>query len=165
MISLGSNIQPAVFLPRAVQEIGKRFPVTGVSRVYLAEPVGAPDAPTFLNAAVAFRTDLAPLSLKFDYLRPIETLLGRVRGSDLNAPRTIDLDIALMGDLVIHAPSDGIEIPDPDILTCAHVALPLADLARDITHPVSGETLGAIAARFADRTGVRVYHELALSRS
>ena len=165
MISLGSNIEPTTYLPRAVQEIGKWFPITGISRVYVAEAVGAPDAPTFLNAAVSFTTDLTPLSLKFDHLRPIEARLGRVRGPDPNAPRTIDLDIALMGDLVIHAPSDGIEIPDPDIVTCAHVALPLADLAPDVKHPVSGETLRAIAERFAGRPGARVYHELALVRS
>jgi 2-amino-4-hydroxy-6-hydroxymethyldihydropteridine diphosphokinase len=131
----------------------------------VAEPVGSPGAPTFLNAAVSFTTELAPAILKFDHLRPIEAGLGRARGPDPNAPRTIDLDIALMGDLVVHAPLDGIEIPDPDILTCAHVALPLADLGPDIIHPIALETLAGIAARFAGRPGVRVYQELSLVRS
>ncbi len=133
--------------------------------MYRSEPVGSANAPTFLNAAVSFHTELPPASLKFDHLRPIEMRLGRVRGPDPNAPRTIDLDIALMGDLVLHSPREGIEIPDPDILTCAHVALPLADLAPHAVHPVSHETLTEIAARFPDRRIVRVYHELSLERS
>lgn len=165
LVSLGSNIEPVIHLPRAVEEIGRRFPITGVSRVYLAEAVGSPGSPTFLNAAVSFTTELAPSVLKFEHLRPIEDKLGRVRGPDPNAPRTIDLDIALMGDLVLQAPADGIEIPDPDILTCAHVALPLADLGPDVIHPIVLETLAGIAARFAGRPGVRVYQKLSLVRS
>lgn len=149
-------------LPRAIQGLGDRFPLLGVSRIYQAEPVGAPDAPTFLNAAVAIETDLAPAELKFGHLRPLEAELGRVRTSDPNAPRTIDLDIALAGELVLTDPASGIEIPDPEILTRAHVALPLADLAPDAVHPVTGETLSEIAARFGAEPGIRVYEGLSL---
>lgn len=157
LISLGSNIEPTVNLPLAIRTLADRFRVVRVSRIYQADPVGAPAAPVFLNAAVAIETDLAPAELKFGHLRPVEAELGRVRTSDPNAPRTIDLDIALVGELVLADPRAGIEIPDPEILTRAHVALPLADLAPDAVHPVTGETLSEIADRFRAEAGIRVY--------
>jgi 7,8-dihydro-6-hydroxymethylpterin-pyrophosphokinase len=83
--------------------------------------------------------------------------LGRIRTSDPNAPRTIDLDIALAGELVLADRKSGIDIPDPEILTRAHVALPLADLAPDAVHPVTGETLSEIAEGFRAEAGIRVY--------
>ena len=89
-------------------------------------------------------------------LRPLEAELGRVRGPDRNAPRPIDLDIAFAGDLVVRDPALGLEIPDPEIIARAHLALPLADLAPEAVHPLDGRTLGAIAAGFADAPGVRV---------
>ncbi len=165
LISLGSNIEPEVNLPLAIQGMGIRFPLVGVSRIYRAEPVGAPDAPTFLNAAVAIETALSPTELKFGHLRPLEAELGRVRTSDPNAPRTIDLDIALAGELIVTDAASGIEIPDPEILTRAHVALPLADLAPDAVHPVTGQALSEIARPFRAEAGIRVYEGLSLPAS
>lgn len=162
LISLGSNIEPRVNLPLAVRRLSERFALLRVSRIYEAEPVGASGAPTFLNAAVEIETDLDPAELKFDHLRPLETELGRVRTGDPNAPRTIDLDIALAGDVILVDEAAGIEIPDPEILTRAHVALPLADLAPDTVHPVTGQTLSDIAARFGAEPGIRVYDGLSL---
>jgi 7,8-dihydro-6-hydroxymethylpterin-pyrophosphokinase len=84
----------------------------------------------------------------------IERRLGRKRTADKFAPRPIDLDIVLYGEhvlgLVIEH-SDGqteMIIPARDTLMHAYVALPLADLAPDFVHPLTGETLGQIAARF-----------------
>ena len=74
LVSLGSNIEPAIHLPQAVEEIGRRFRITGVSRVYAAEAVGAPGAPTFLNAAVSFTTELALYNLEAGIK---SSLLGR----------------------------------------------------------------------------------------
>lgn len=164
LLSLGSNVEPVTHLPLAVEGLGARFSLVAVSRVYRAEPVGAPDAPTFLNAAVAIETDLPPAELKFGHLRPLEAELGRVRTSDPNAPRTIDLDIALAGELIVADAASGIEIPDPEILTRAHVALPLADLAPDAVHPVTGTTLGEIARPLRAEAGIQVYEGLSLHR-
>lgn len=82
-------------------------------------------------------------------LRAIEAVLGRVRTADKNAPRPIDLDIALWGDRVIEDRAAGLVIPDPDILRWPHVAVPLADVAPDWVHPADGRTLAAIAAGLA----------------
>jgi len=155
-ITIGSNIDPERHLPEAVKRLAGEIRVVGVSRVYETAPVGA-TGPNFLNAAVMAETDTPPALFKFGLLRPIEALLGRVRTDDKNAPRTIDLDIALYGQLTLDDPRNGIRLPDPDILTRAHVALPLADLDPNFVHPVTGETLGRIAARFKNTPGVSLH--------
>lgn len=162
-LTLGSNIEPRANLPRAVALLGRQFPVRAVSRVYETEPVGAPGAPPFLNAAVLIDTHLAPRALKHDVLRPLEARLGRVRTGDPNAPRTVDVDLALYDELILEDPVNQITLPDPEILTRAHVALPLADLDPRRRHPVTGESLAAIAARFAGSPGVRVCPEVSLA--
>ncbi len=80
-------------------------------------------------------------------LRDIEASLGRVRTADKFAPRPIDLDIALFGQLVVDL--EGSPIPDPDLAPLPHVALPLADIAPEWILPATGETLAQIAARLA----------------
>ena len=154
-ISLGSNIEPRKHLRLALEQLKQWFSVRAVSRVYESRPIGSPGSARFLNAAVWIQTALSPRRLKLDHLRPLEERLGRNRGSDRNAPRTIDLDITLFGALVMEDRRNGLVIPDPEILTEAHVALPLADLAPEMRHPVTGDLLAAIAARFADSPDVR----------
>ena len=63
---------------------------------------------------------------------------------DRNAPRTIDLDLILFGARVEKARD--LELPDPDLVRFAHVAVPAADVAAELEHPVTGETLASIAA-------------------
>ena len=117
--------------------------------------------PAFLNAALEIRYNREAAELKHGILRPLEERLGRLRTDDRNAPRTLDMDISLFGQQVVHDLDAGLEIPDPEILTRAHVAIPLADLAPATLHPVSGLTLAEIAARF-DARGVQICAELAL---
>ena len=143
---MGSNIEPRVNIARAATLLLESFPQARFSRVFETEPVGAPDAPWFLNAAALISTDLSPLDLKYQVLRPLESSLGRRRSSDRNAPRSIDLDIAMCGDLVLKVKAEGLEIPDPQILSAAHIALPLADLAPELLHPITGQSLREIAA-------------------
>lgn len=161
LVALGSNVEPGVHLPRAARRLAERFPGLTASRVYETAPAGepggtAPAGPTFLNAAVRFVTRLSAAELKHRVLRPLEAELGRVRTADRNAPRTIDLDIALYGDRVLDDPETGLRIPDPDIPGRAHLALPLADLDPDRRHPLTGRTLADHAAAFARAPGVRV---------
>jgi len=100
--------------------------------------------------------------LKFGVLRPLEVKLGRRRSADRYAPRTIDLDIAFFGSLVIDDPARGLVIPDPDIGICAHLALPLADLEPLFRHPVSGETLAQLAASFTASESIQLFEGLRL---
>ncbi len=161
-VTLGSNVAPESNLPRAVRLLGERLALRAVSRVYRTAPLDASGRVMikqghFLNAAALVETDLPPAALKHDVLRPIEAEMGRVRSADKYAPRSIDLDIALYGDLVLDDPESRLTLPDPEITTRAHVALPLADLAPDFVHPVTGETLAAIGARFRGQPGVALH--------
>lgn len=149
LVVLGSNIEPEANLVAAVRFLSELVTVEAASPAYRSAPVGSPGSPPFLNAAVALSTDLSPGDLKREVLRPIEAALGRVRGADRNAPRTIDLDLALYGALVVDDRAHGLVLPDPAILEHAHVAVPLADLAPGFEHPVTGERLASIAARLA----------------
>ena len=117
--------------------------LVAVSPVYETTPVGSTEQPNFLNAAALVETDLAAAELKIQALQVIEGQLGRVRTEDKNAPRTIDLDIALFGDQVLDLGPR--HIPDPDILRYPHIAVPLADLAPTMRHPEDGRTLLEIA--------------------
>lgn len=161
-IVLGSNIDPARHLCRALELLAERLELRAVSRVYESAAFGSPGAPPFLNAAVLAATDLPPARLKHEVLRPIERELGRVRGSDRNAPRSLDLDLALYGDLVLEDSAAGLVLPDPEIARRAYLALPLAELAPEARHPVTGETLGALARRFAGAPGIRLVEDLRL---
>jgi 7,8-dihydro-6-hydroxymethylpterin-pyrophosphokinase len=107
-----------------------------------------------LNAALLLLTEMSPARLKFEHLRPIEAALGRIRTENRNAPRTIDLDIALYDEEVIRDPDTGLLVPDPEIVSCAHLALPLADLDPEHRHPTDGRTLGEIARSFEGQPGI-----------
>ena len=127
------------------------------------------DQPPFLNAALLAETDLHITVLKRDVLRAIEEEMGRVRTADKYAARNIDLDIALYGDEVLGLVidyEDGVTdlvVPDPDITQHAHLALPLADVAPDITHPLTGDTLSSIAATFDNDSMITVRDDIDLA--
>ena len=151
IIAAGSNVDRERCMPEAVRRLRRHPEITvrGVSACYDSESVGGPeDAPAFLNAAVLASTPLGPEQLR-DVLRSIEADLGRVRTEDKNAPRTIDLDIAYYGDVV--KDFDEWSVPDPNVLTQAHVAIPIAEVAPRWIHPVTGDTTVEIANSVASR--------------
>lgn len=142
-VSMGSNIEPEQNLPEAVRRLAERCQLLAVSRAYETAPVGTAGGPNFLNGAVLVATALSAGDLKGGVLAEIEAALGRVRGADRHAPRTIDLDISLYNQDVLQVGERS--IPEPDILLHAHVAQPLADLAPHYRHPQTGQTLLEIA--------------------
>lgn len=152
-VGLGSNIEPRENLRRAAALLRERSRLVALSPVYRTAPVGRPDLPTFLNAAAELEDARDPEALKYDLLRPIETELGRVRTADRHAPRPIDLDLLLVGDLVLDNPEKGIVLPDPEIVRHLHLARPLADIAPDFVHPTDGRTLAEVADAMSARGG------------
>ena len=169
VITLGSNIDAETNLARAMVMLRQNYHLTilSVSRVYESAPIAAtghvaPDQPVFLNAALLVETDYhPPLPLKFNVLRFIENCLGRVRSEDRFASRPIDLDLVLYADRVLELPD--LTLPDPDLLTRAHVALPVADVVPEQRHPVTGQTFVEIAAVCVDSTGITVRDNLDLA--
>jgi 2-amino-4-hydroxy-6-hydroxymethyldihydropteridine diphosphokinase len=144
-LTLGSNLNQERCYPLAVKLIARLGEIAAVSPIYETEPVGLEEgAGKFFNGAVMLLTDLEPEDLKTRLRNDVEKALGRVHlPGETWLSRPIDVDIALWGRTV--GTVLGSLIPDPDILRFVHVALPLADLAPDLVHPVDGRTLAEIA--------------------
>lgn len=151
---LGSNIDKERNIVEAVRLLSEAVHIAAVSAVYETDPVGNPNQESFLNAAVAVETPLPADVLKRDVLSPIEARLGRHRTTDKNAPRTIDIDIALFND----------DVRDPEILTRAHVAVPLAEVASGYRLGPNRKTLAEVAAELSP-IGIRRRPDLSLEGS
>ncbi len=154
LVSMGSNVDPERNLVEAVRRLAHEVEVVAASTVFESDavgPAGTAGTPPFHNAAVAVRSELSPAVLKYRVLRAVEAGLGRRRSADRNAPRPIDLDVGLYGDAILDCEPLAIVIPDPEILSAAHVAVPLADVEPDRVHPETGQTLAEIAAAVAAR--------------
>jgi 2-amino-4-hydroxy-6-hydroxymethyldihydropteridine diphosphokinase len=137
-IGMGANLPSPVGSPEAtlaasasrVASLGR---IIDRSSLYSTEPVGFADQPCFTNAVLALETDLAPHAL-LDHLLAIELEFGRDRSAGLqNGPRTLDLDILLMGDLSIH--ESGLEIPHPRLAERTFVLIPLNEVAPQAVDP------------------------------
>lgn len=143
-VALGSNIDPESNLPHAVRRLSALGQVLKVSRVCQSAPVGFVDQADFCNAAALLATGFSPAALRVR-LRRIEAALGRERDpANKNAPRTIDLDITIFGELRLQ--DAGLLIPDPEICSRAFLAAPLAELAPEFVLPGDGRTLREIAS-------------------
>ena len=100
------------------------------SSLHHSIPEGMPGEPDFINAVVAFETDLEPFALLHE-LQDIEVRLGRPRDHGENESRTIDLDIIWYGDLTIDEAD--LKIPHPRASSRDFVMLPLEEVAPDIS--------------------------------
>ena len=150
VVLLGSNVDKERNLPAAVRLLAASATVAAVSPVYETAPVGAERSPRFFNAAVLLLTPQTAAELKDGLLSDIERQLRRERSADRNAPRTIDLDIALYDDAIFdYTPADGRprHVPEPDLVRFPHSLQPVADLLPDLPHPETGERLGSLAER------------------
>lgn len=144
-LGLGSNIEPERNLSAAVGLLARRVRLLAASSAWETPPVGPPGQPPFLNASVLLLTHFSPENLVSLVLKPIENELGRKRTGDPFEPRTIDLDLLLFEDRV-GALGDSC-LPEPGLQRHLHVTLPMAELAPDLRHPVTGETLAEIRDR------------------
>lgn len=144
LISIGSNIDPEKNLPLAAQRLKELGAIIGFSTVYQNPAVGPTPQPDYLNAAAIIETEMSADKIR-NTLRDIEADLGRLRTDDKFAPRTIDLDLCLLGDQIVE--TSELRLPDPDILTSAHLTIPMAELIPNYLFPLTGESLRTIADR------------------
>lgn len=145
-VAIGSNVSPHTHVPAAVEQLARHARLTGLSRFYQTPAIGRSDQDDFINGVARLETSFPPAAFKYDVLRVIERDLGRTRDEDLYAPRTMDLDILLYGDLVCDEP--GLEIPDPDILERAFLIEGLLDLEPGLRLP--GDTLPLVEHRLKE---------------
>ncbi|MFW5864098.1 MAG: 2-amino-4-hydroxy-6-hydroxymethyldihydropteridine diphosphokinase, partial [bacterium] len=108
------------------------------SALYETEPWGRVDQAGYLNAAVELETTLNPIEL-LDRFQQIEKEIGRIYTSDRWAPRFIDIDIALYENEIIH--HERLIVPHRHLPNRIFALTPLLEIAPDLVHPESGETL------------------------
>ncbi len=156
-LGLGSNLgDRQKNLKKALKLLGERLHIAQVSSLYETEPLGYAEQPLFLNAVCGAQTEVGPMQL-LSLIKGIEASLGRVP-SFHNAPRPIDIDIIFYGDLVMETPE--LTIPHPRLEERAFVLIPLLEIAPEMVHPVSGESIRDLAARVLGREGVKKIGEL-----
>ncbi len=143
-IALGANLGDTVATVRAALQALHTLPHTEVvaaSSLYRTAPWEA-SGPDFINAVAEVRTTLAPLAL-LHALQALEQQAGRERPYR-NAPRTLDLDVLLYGDVRVDTPE--LTVPHPRMLERAFVLVPLAELAparvpTAALHAVAGQAI------------------------
>ncbi len=140
-VGVGSNVEPNANVKSALLTLDRAVGVRALSTFYRTPALDRPNDPPFVNGVIEVRNALGPLQLK-QLLRRTEQDLGRRRGSDRYAPRTIDLDLLIYGDLVCN--SDELRLPDPAILERPFVAIPLLEVAPDLIVPGSDATLRSV---------------------
>jgi 2-amino-4-hydroxy-6-hydroxymethyldihydropteridine diphosphokinase len=153
---LGSNLGDRfAALGRAMELIGEEAgEITAASSVWESEPWGFDADELFLNMVVVIRTTLEPARM-MQLFRSIEGRMGRKRsGGGKYESRIIDLDILLWDNRVITLP--GLEVPHPKLHSRRFVLEPLAEVAPEATHPVTGLTVTEMLELCDDRSDVRL---------
>lgn len=150
LIGLGANLPSPRFGPpretlvTALDRMNSEgIRVVRRSRFYRTAPVPSGDDPWYVNAVAAVVTSLGPVPL-LNRLLAIEADFGRVR-SVRNAPRVLDLDLLAYGEVATGA-GTAPELPHPRLTERAFVLLPLAEVAPDWRHPVSGAAVRDLIA-------------------
>ena len=136
-ISIGSNIEAEKNIRLAVSALQEHYGKLILSSVYESEAVGF-EGDNFLNLVAGVNTD-EDVHTVVNVLRKIEDENGRDRSGPRFSPRTVDLDLLLYDDLVMN--EDGLELPRDEITKNAFVLLPLEEIAPQLIHPVSGDTM------------------------
>ena len=137
-LALGTNLGDRILnLTHALTLLPPAVTVLRCSPMYETPPWGYTDQPVFLNMVCEAATPLEPLDL-LKRLKFLEEKMGR-QESVRFGPRLIDLDILFYNDLVFQ--DERLEIPHPRLAERAFVLVPLADLAPDLAHPVTQQTI------------------------
>ena len=134
-LGVGSNESPEENLRLAISELRSRYGELVISPVYKSAAVGFEGA-DFLNLVVQLRSETSPLSI-CNEIELIHNLAGRVRGGNKWESRPLDIDLLLYNNLV--RDDRPVHVPRDDILEYSFVLRPLAEIAPDEKHPVTGK--------------------------
>ncbi len=149
-ISIGSNIDRDKNIPSSLNAIKQLFGDIIVSSVYETAPVGF-DGDNFYNLIVGFQSQLEAKAIA-KQLKQIELDHGRTHNSQKFSSRTLDLDLVLYGDQIIH--EGRLQIPRDEIEHYAFVLEPLAEVAGASQHPVSKKNYADMWRQF-DKSGLQ----------
>ncbi|MEX2123194.1 MAG: 2-amino-4-hydroxy-6-hydroxymethyldihydropteridine diphosphokinase [Woeseia sp.] len=137
-VGIGSNLDEPVSRVRRAFAALQDLRDSGFARfsgLFRSAPMGPPDQPDFVNAAAALLTRLGPQDL-MHALQEIEDAQGRQRNVPHWGPRVLDLDLLVMGSLIVDEP--GLQIPHPGIAERNFVLFPLAEIAPHLLVPGRG---------------------------
>jgi 2-amino-4-hydroxy-6-hydroxymethyldihydropteridine diphosphokinase len=153
-LSLGSNVGDRLENLRKAMALlcGAGIALRCTSSIYETEPVDNTNQGWFLNCVAEVSTTLEPVAL-LHKLQQIEMELGRERTIP-KGPRTLDIDILLYGDLVLH--SDELRLPHPRMLQRRFVLQPLHEIAPTLVIPEAGKSVEQALAELSDPAQVRL---------
>jgi 2-amino-4-hydroxy-6-hydroxymethyldihydropteridine diphosphokinase len=163
VISIGSNLgERRANLQGAVDSLADtpEVWVTSVSPVYETDPVDAPaDSRDYLNAVVLLDTTLSARTL-LERGHAIEAAYGRERGSEseANSPRTLDVDLIVVGDRL--ADEADLQLPHPRAHERGFVLVPWLDLEPEAELPGAGPVSELVEK--TGRDGVRLREDIEL---
>ena len=149
-VSAGSNIDPRANLETACRALKRHYGEIELSPLYQSPAEGF-SGPDFLNLVAGFETEESPGEIR-KRLAELEARAGRDRSGGKFSSRTLDLDLLLYDDRV----DASLKLPHPDIERYAFVLKPLADLAPDLRHPVSGATIAELWRSFTGPRHLRL---------
>lgn len=141
-VAAGSNVAPFENLRRALDVLDQHFAPLQVSRAYVNAAVGF-EGDDFINLVLGFRTSLSVHEV-VERLHEAEAACGRERDAAKWAPRAMDLDILLFGEMTCDEP--GLRLPRPDLIKRPYMLGPAAEIAPTLVHPTVGRTLGELWA-------------------
>ena len=161
VLALGSNLgERFTSLQGAINALADTPDVwvTAVSPVYETDPVDSPpEAKTYLNAVVLIDTTLAATRL-MDRALAIEDAFDRERGEQRNAPRTLDVDLIVVGDR--RSDTDSLRLPHPRAAERAFVLRPWHDVDPTAEIPERGAVADLLEQ--TDQSGLKLRDDLAL---
>jgi 2-amino-4-hydroxy-6-hydroxymethyldihydropteridine diphosphokinase len=158
-LGLGSNINPVGNLQLAVTELRRCFGDVRTSAVYRNAPVGF-NGEDFLNLVARAQTELTPGDV-IGELDTIHDLAGRRRSDGGPASRELDIDLLLYNRLVVDG--DRLQLPRSDVLEYDFVLRPLAEIAPEYVHPVTGKRLADHWREFARPRRPLVHERIAFN--
>ena len=136
-VGLGSNIDPEQNLHLGVSELRDRLGELQLSAVYRSKSFGF-EGDDFLNLVASFESDASPADI-CETIELIHNLAGRAGDGGKWESRPLDIDLLLYNDLVID--ERPVRVPRKDVLEYSFVLRPIAELAPDLEHPVTGRTM------------------------
>jgi len=148
-IGIGSNLGDKLYYcEKAISEILKidRHKLLAKSSLFQTEPIGYTSQDWFVNGVIKIETDLEPSEL-LQTLKTIEAQLGRTETLRWG-PRTIDLDILFFDDIQIQ--TGELKVPHPHIQDRKFVLIPLAEIDRNLIHPVLKRTIQELLDDFKE---------------